>query len=129
MNDTFRLTTRRAEGDLALAALAGDLDLTTAPALRAEALDLIGRGHRHLVLDLEAVSFCDSSGFNALVAIWRCAQEAGGTLGLAAVSGRLARLLNITGLDTLLPAHPTADAALAAHHRGGEAGPSRAAGS
>ncbi|MEV5597398.1 STAS domain-containing protein [Streptomyces sp. NPDC052496] len=119
MNDTFRLTTRRADGDLALAALAGDLDLTTASTLRAEALDLIGRGHRHLVLDLEAVAFCDSSGFNALVAIWHSAKEAGGSLSLAAVSGRLARLLNITGLDTLLPAYPTTAEALAAHCQGG----------
>ncbi|MFH8347815.1 STAS domain-containing protein [Streptomyces sp. NPDC018045] len=121
MNDTFRLTTRRTDGDLALAALAGDLDLTTAPALRAAALDLIGRGHRHLVLDMAAVSFCDSSGFNALVGIWRCAKEADGTLGLAAVSGRLARLLKITGLDVLLPAYPTTAEALAAPRRGDEA--------
>ncbi|MFD7663790.1 STAS domain-containing protein [Streptomyces sp. NPDC059788] len=121
MSDIFQLTTQHTDGDLALAALAGDIDLTSAPALRAEALNLIGRGHRHLVLDLEEVAFCDSSGFNALVGIWRCAKAADGTLSLAAASGRLTRLLNITGLDTLLPAYPTTAEALAAHHRDGKA--------
>jgi anti-sigma B factor antagonist len=111
----FRLTTQHTDGDLALAHVAGELDVATAPHLRAQALALIEQGHRHLILDLQAVTFCDSSGFNALVGIFRCAKEADGTLILAAVPDRLERLLNLTGLSALLPAHPTAAHALAAH--------------
>ncbi|MFG2753741.1 STAS domain-containing protein [Streptomyces xanthophaeus] len=111
----FRLTTQHTEGDLALAHVSGELDIDTAPHLRTQALALIERGHRHLILDLAAVTFCDSSGFNALVGILRCAKTAGGTLALAAIPERLQRLLHLTGLDTLLPAHPTAAHALTAH--------------
>ncbi|MDX6364148.1 MAG: anti-sigma factor antagonist, partial [Streptomyces sp.] len=103
--------------DLALAHVTGELDITTAPDLRTQALELIAQGHRHLILDLGAVTFCDSSGFNALVGIFRCAKTADGTLVLAAVPDRLERLLDITGLSTLLPAHPTAAHALVAHTR------------
>ncbi|MFD3723053.1 STAS domain-containing protein [Streptomyces sp. NPDC058674] len=71
--------------------------------------------HRHLLLDLEAVTFCDSSGFNALIGIYRCAKEAEGSVTLAAVPDRLERLLNLTGLSTLLPAYPTTAQALNAH--------------
>ncbi|MEU9234488.1 STAS domain-containing protein [Streptomyces subrutilus] len=111
----FRLTAQHTDGDLALAHVAGQLDIDTAPHLRTQALDLIEQGHRHLILDLQAVTFCDSSGFNALVGIFRCAKAADGTLVLAAVPDRLQRMLNLTGLSALLPAHPTAAHALTAH--------------
>ncbi|MEU0674749.1 STAS domain-containing protein [Streptomyces sp. NPDC006172] len=117
MTNTFQLTCQHTDGDLALAHIVGDLDIATAATLRAQALSLIEQGHRHLILDLAAVTFCDSSGFNALVGIYRCAQAAGGSLTLATVPDRLGRLLHLTGLDALLPAHPTAYAALAAHTR------------
>ncbi|MFD4032660.1 STAS domain-containing protein [Streptomyces sp. NPDC058637] len=111
----FNLTTQHTEGDLALTHVAGELDMATAPVLRAQALALIEQGHRHLILDLSAVTFCDSTGFSALVGIYRCAQTADGTLVLAAVPDRLARLLDLTGLSALLPAFPTAAHALVAH--------------
>ncbi|MFD3513924.1 STAS domain-containing protein [Streptomyces sp. NPDC058663] len=72
-------------------------------------------GHPHLVADLGGVTFCDSSGLGALIGIWRCAKEANGSLTLAAIPDRLGRLLHVTGMDTLLPAHPNVDAALTAY--------------
>ncbi|GHB68413.1 anti-sigma factor antagonist [Streptomyces cirratus] len=113
----FSLTAQHTEGDLALAHVAGELDIATAPRLRAQALALIEQGHRHLILDLGAVTFCDSSGFNALVGIFRCAKTVNGTLVLAAVPDRLERMLDLTGLSAVLPAHPTAAHALVAHTR------------
>ncbi|MDJ0385683.1 STAS domain-containing protein [Streptomyces sp. G-G2] len=109
------LICQHTRGPLALAAADGDIDFDTAPRLRDRALDLLAQGHHHLVLDLSDVSFCDSSGLNALIGIMRCAQEQGGTLSLAAAPDRLLRLLQLTGLDTVLPTHPTAADALSAH--------------
>ncbi|GHE41401.1 anti-sigma factor antagonist [Streptomyces longispororuber] len=114
MTDTLHIDVPHTGGTLAVIALSGEFDITTAPAVRARALDLIANGHPDLVADLAGVTFCDSSGLGALVGIWRCAKDADGTLTLAAIPDRLGRLLNVTGMDTFLPAYPSADAALAA---------------
>ncbi|WP_405658060.1 STAS domain-containing protein [Streptomyces sp. NBC_01166] len=114
MTDAFHIDVPHTDGTLAVIALAGEFDITTAPAVRSRALDLIAAGHPHLVADLAGVTFCDSSGLNALVGIWRCAKEADGSLTLAAIPDRLGRLLSVTGMDALLPSCPSADAALAA---------------
>ncbi|WP_275405914.1 MULTISPECIES: anti-sigma factor antagonist [unclassified Streptomyces] len=96
--------------------VAGEIDLHNAPALRTGALNLIAQGHPRLILDLTAVTFCDSSGFSGLIGgIMRCAKDAGGSLSLAAVPNRLARMLDLTGISTLMPSYPTAADALDAH--------------
>ncbi|WP_245877576.1 STAS domain-containing protein [Streptomyces glaucescens] len=95
-------------------ALSGEFDITTAPAVRARALELIADGHPDLVADLSGVTFCDSSGLGALVGIWRCAKDADGSLTLAVIPDWLGRLLSVAGMDTFLPAYPSADGALAA---------------
>ncbi|WP_433543691.1 STAS domain-containing protein (plasmid) [Streptomyces sp. CA-294286] len=114
MTDAFHIDVPHTHATLAVIALSGEFDIATAPAVRARALDLIAAGHPDLVADLAGVTFCDSSGLGTLIGIWRCAKETGGSLTLAAIPDRLGRLLSVTGMDTLLPAHPTADAALAA---------------
>jgi anti-sigma B factor antagonist len=114
MIDAFHLDVTHADGTVAVMALSGEFDIAAAPAVRARALDLIGAGHPDLIADLSGVTFCDSSGLGALVGIWRCAKEADGSLTLAAIPDRLGRLLSVTGMDTFLPAYPSAQAALAA---------------
>ncbi|MGW8066815.1 STAS domain-containing protein [Streptomyces ziwulingensis] len=114
MTAALHINVPHTDGTLAVIALSGEFDITTASAVRARALDLIAAGHPDLVADLAGVTFCDSSGLGALVGIWRCAKDADGSLTLAAIPDRLSRLLSVTGMDTFLPAHPTADAALAA---------------
>ncbi|MGW0561494.1 STAS domain-containing protein [Streptomyces sp. NPDC003016] len=115
MTDALTLTVQRTEGPLVLVATAGEIDVDSAPALRTGALRLIAQGHPYLILDLDLVTFCDSSGFNALIGIMRCAKDAGGSLTLAATPGRLARMLDLTGLSTLMPSYPSAADALGAH--------------
>jgi anti-sigma B factor antagonist len=114
MTDAFYIDVPHTDGALAVIALSGEFDITTAPAVRARALELIAAGHPDLVADLAGVTFCDSSGLGALVGIWRCAKDADGSLTLAAIPDRLNRLLSVTGMDTFLPTFPSAHAALAA---------------
>ncbi|MFC8226273.1 STAS domain-containing protein [Streptomyces sp. NPDC057287] len=117
MTDVFHIDVPYTDGALAVIELSGEFDITTAPAVRSRALDLITAGQPDLVADLSGVTFCDSSGLGALIGIWRCAKDVGGSLTLAAIPDRLGRLLNVTGMDTLLPAYPSTGAALVA--RGG----------
>lgn len=112
MTDALHIDVPHTNGALAVIALSGEFDITTAPAVRARALELIANGHPDLIADLAGVTFCDSSGLGALIGIWRCAKEADGSLTLAAIPERLSRLLSVTGMDTFLPAHPNTQTAL-----------------
>ncbi|MDQ1033604.1 anti-sigma B factor antagonist [Streptomyces sp. V3I8] len=112
MTDDLTLTTTHTAGPLAVLRIGGDIAMQTAPALRKEALDVIAQGHPHLILDLTGITFCDSSGFNALIGIMRCATAAHGSLTLAAVPDRMLRMLDLTGLSTIMQSYPDTDAAM-----------------
>lgn len=98
--------------DVTLIRAAGELDMTTGPLLLTRSRQLLADGHHRLILDLEDVFFCDSSGLGTLISIWRLATADGGSLILSALPARLNRLLKVTGTHTFLNAYPTADDAL-----------------
>jgi anti-sigma B factor antagonist len=56
--------------------LSGDIDYLTAPFFRDPILEKIALGPRRVVLDLDAVPFCDSAGLNALVLVYGTVAEA-----------------------------------------------------
>ncbi|MFD7921093.1 STAS domain-containing protein [Streptomyces sp. NPDC059740] len=114
MSETLHCTVRDVHGTVAVAEVAGDMDMDTAPRLRSAALALLEEGRHHLVLDLSGVEFCDSSGLNVIIGVWRCTRQAAGSLSLVAVPDRLHRLLDITGMAPLLPTYATEEEALRA---------------
>lgn len=69
-------------------------------------------GHRHLVLDVTALTFCDSRGLNCLLAIRWLLDRQKGTLLLAGAGRRVSELLTQTGSTKILPTHPTVSRAL-----------------
>ncbi|MGX1886534.1 STAS domain-containing protein [Streptomyces sp. NPDC055287] len=92
--------------------LTGELDHHTAPEVRTALPDL--RPGQQLVLDLEGLTFCDSSGITVLIAARNHALAAGAVIALAAVPDRVSRTFRIVGLEHVFPTHPTAQAAEAA---------------
>lgn len=88
----------------------GDLDLATAPRLE-EALASSPAGAQ-IVIDLTACTFLDSSGVRVLAETARAATDSGGHLDLVVGDRGIARVLEITAIDTLIGVHPTLDAAL-----------------
>jgi stage II sporulation protein AA (anti-sigma F factor antagonist) len=91
---------------------AGDIDHTTAGTFR-QALTPPGESAPYTVVDLQGVTFMDSSGINVLVAANNTARSRGGSLRLAHTPTPVLDLLRIVGLDTILPLHPTLEDALA----------------
>jgi anti-sigma B factor antagonist len=82
----------------------GALDAHTCPRLR-EPLLAAGRSGR-VVLDLSAVTFCDSSGLGLLVEANQVARDSGHELIVARVCSRVLRVLVSTGLDRYLTLDP-----------------------
>jgi anti-sigma B factor antagonist len=101
------LTVAREDGpDASVLTLAGELDLSTAPLLSDRIDEVLGDGRSRIVVDLAAVTFCDSTGMSAFVrGHYRCTED-GGWLRLVGAYGTVARVLQISGLDTLLGTSP-----------------------
>ncbi len=82
--------------------LAGALDLTTVDHLRAVVGPACAEGGE-VLLDLSALSFCDSTGVGAFVWLHRQATAAGGRLLLAAPRRYVRDVLRISGVDRAIP--------------------------
>ena len=78
----------------------GELDLATAPILRAELTSLYDREHREVALDLSGLEYIDSTGFGVIVSSHRSLTAAGGHLWLSGASPQVRRLLVLMGLDS-----------------------------
>ncbi|KJY25023.1 hypothetical protein ADK60_06785 [Streptomyces sp. XY431] len=98
----------------AVCVLVGDLDIETLPPAEQALDEALRTRPRVLVVDLEQVGFCDSSGLNLLLKARMGATAAGAELRLAAASPTVLRLLELTGADTVFALHPSVGDALAA---------------
>jgi anti-sigma B factor antagonist len=93
-------------------ALAGVLDITSAPAVREHLTKILRPTSNRLVIDLSAVSFADISGLTVLVGAGRRARALGGFLRLAAPTPAVADALSAAGLDWQFDIYPTVAAAM-----------------
>lgn len=108
---TFSITRARARaGDPAIVRLAGELDMTAAPDLNACIDELLDDGHRHLLLDLRDLTFCDSTGISCFVRGDNTCAARGGWLRLTGFTGAVERVLRVTGLCDFLAYDANADA-------------------
>ncbi|MET9800435.1 STAS domain-containing protein [Streptomyces sp. NPDC006368] len=64
------------------------------------------------VVDLSGVTFMDSSGINVLVAAHRAAGDTQGWLRIAGAQTPVLRVIELVGLDAMIPCHPTVEQAL-----------------
>ncbi len=65
-----------------------------------------------LVIDLEEVEYCDSSGLSAILLAYRILQAEEGQIRLAAPTKNVRSLIEISQLDRILPLTETVDAAI-----------------
>jgi anti-anti-sigma factor len=108
----------RTEGAHTIAALSGELDIASVPALREQLLGLLRPAASRLVIDLSRVSYADASGLAVLVATGRRAGLLGGYMRVAAPAPAVAKILRITGLRLRLDIFPTVQAAITSPGRG-----------
>lgn len=95
-------------------AVAGELDMATAPYLQQQVDDALEQGLHHLVFDLAGVPFCDSTGLSVFVRAKNRCDDLGGYVRLAAPQRGVRRILEVSGLVEVLSTYPTVDEALSA---------------
>jgi anti-anti-sigma factor len=91
----------------------GQLDMETAPRLRAAIDALIRDGARHIVVDLGGLTFCDSIGLSTLILAHRSCTGDGGYLRLARPNPFVLNLLTVVGVRDSVEIYDSVDAACA----------------
>jgi anti-sigma B factor antagonist len=99
-------------GDFRVLAVAGAIDVHTAPDLRSQATELLSSGARKLVVDLTEVDFLDSSALGALVGIHKDVINVNGAMRVVCAKPKLLRIFEITRLSEVLSIAPTVEEAV-----------------
>ena len=97
---------------IALLALDGELDLAVSGLLDDAVARVLDDGLRLLLVDLNALEFCDSSGLGALLRASRVVRSAGGTCVVAGARGAVQRLLALTSMQRAMRLEPEVQPAL-----------------
>lgn len=92
----FAIGVREEPGTITIS-VAGDLDIDTAPRLKATIDGLVDRD-ADLRLDVRDLEFLDSSGLNVLLGASYACQQGGRTFRLVEVTDLVRRVLDITGV-------------------------------
>ncbi|GIF14770.1 STAS domain-containing protein [Actinoplanes teichomyceticus] len=91
--------------DLTRLAFHGELDLATADRVQEQVAAALAAGPpRRLVLDVSALTFCDSSGIDALLNARACARARGVACQVVGAHGIVRRSMAATGVLALLTA-------------------------
>ncbi|MEU6121923.1 STAS domain-containing protein [Streptomyces sp. NPDC047123] len=92
--------------------LSGELDQASEKFFMDTLGGLVDAGHRHIILDVTALTFCDSRGLNCLLALHWLLRRRTGALMLAGVGRRLGMLLENSGSTSLFTVHTSVGQAL-----------------
>jgi anti-sigma B factor antagonist len=110
----FQLETIGPSGDCAVLKVTGEVDVYTAPMLRERIQDLAAKGVVHIIADMSQMDFLDSTGLGVLVGGLKRLREHDGSLTPVISTARILKILQITGLTSVLPPQSTVSAAIAA---------------
>ncbi|WP_328847076.1 STAS domain-containing protein [Streptomyces sp. NBC_00258] len=99
---------RHDTGNRTLVTLTGEIDLNSAPLVRASLERCLHDGIRAIDVNVTGVTFCDCSGLNAFLYSLLHTAAAGGSLRLLHPSPALERLVTLTGSGSLFLTLPDA---------------------
>jgi anti-sigma B factor antagonist len=117
--ENARLETNVRQSDVGpVLAVSGEIDVYTAPMFKQAVVGLVTDGTQHVFIDMNGVTYMDSSGFGALLGATKRLRPAGGALHLVGAKPTVERMLHLTRLDTVIEMHSTLDQAIAAARHG-----------
>jgi anti-anti-sigma factor len=93
--------------------LAGEVDATNSDELYGVLESVVTQQPRLLVVDMSELSFMDSTGLRMLLRSTRALDQQGGVLALAAPQIAVARVLQLTRADQLIPVYDSVADAIA----------------
>src|SRR3981189_3591665 len=100
---------RQVDNGVTVVAPTGRLDVAGAPAVKDAISAPLKSGQPRVVLDLEGVSFVDSTGLGSVIAALKQIRGSQGDLRLAAPNQQVRVVLELTTLDRVFPYYPTVE--------------------
>jgi anti-sigma B factor antagonist len=108
----FDIKTEQVDGAYVIA-LAGEVDLYTAPEFKQQLLDVIAKGGTTVIVDFTDTTFIDSTTLGVLVGGVKRLRTNDGQLSLVCSDRNITKIFEITGLDRVFTIYPTRDEAIA----------------
>jgi anti-sigma B factor antagonist len=109
----LEVETRTADNGITVVAPTGRLDVAGAPALKEAISEVVKNGPPRIVIDMEGVSFVDSTGLGSVISALKQVRGSQGELRLAAPNQQARVVLELTTLDRVFPYYATVEEALA----------------
>jgi len=107
----FAIRDERVGDDTHVVAVTGEIDLFTAPEFKQRVSVPIDEGRAHVVVDLSATTFIDSSSLGVLIGAHRRLKLRGGSLVVVCDNPVIVKTFRITGLDSVFALVPSLDEA------------------
>jgi anti-sigma B factor antagonist len=117
----FDINTEQVGDGAYVIALAGEVDLYTAPEFKQQLLDVIAQGGKDVVVDFTNTTFIDSTTLGVLVGGVKRLRSNDGQLSLVCSDRNITKIFEITGLDRVFTIYPTREEAISGLHASGEA--------
>jgi anti-sigma B factor antagonist len=112
MATEFSIEGRRVGGQTHLVSVTGEIDLFTAPDFKQHVAAPIDAGVDHVIVDLSATTFIDSSSLGVLIGAHRRLKLRGGSLTIVCDNEAITKTFRITGLDGVFHLVPKVDDAV-----------------
>ena len=110
----FDIKTEQLSENAYVIALAGEVDLYTAPEFKQQLLEVIGQGAKEVVVDFSDTTFIDSTTLGVLVGGVKRLRTNEGQLSLVCSDRNITKIFEITGLDRVFTIYASRDEAVAA---------------
>ncbi len=99
--------------DIQILRPSGRLDSASSSGLERQATDLIEAGGRRLLIDFDSLDYISSAGLRAALAVAKRMNAAGGRLALCALKPQVAEVFEISGVNSIIDIHDSAESATA----------------
>ena len=109
----FDINTERLDDNSYVIALAGEVDLYTAPEFKQQLLEVIGQGAKDVIVDFSDTTFIDSTTLGVLVGGVKRLRTNEGQLSLVCSDRNITKIFEITGLDRVFTIYGSRDEAVA----------------
>src|SRR5438309_7292427 len=109
---SLEVQARQTDAGVTVLSPSGRLDVAGAPSLKEAVTEAVKNGPQRVVIDLEGVSFVDSTGLGSVIAALKLVRSSKGDLRLAAPNQQVRVVLELTTLDRVFAYYPTVEDAL-----------------